>query len=63
MKFHICIPTDKAIELLAEGKNLFDPASPADALKALYAQQALGKNYFTGCDNEGDNGMCNGHPD
>ncbi|MFA5993342.1 MAG: hypothetical protein WC823_00110 [Parcubacteria group bacterium] len=63
MKTHICVPIDRAIEELQKGNNLFEPATPSEAFRVLIRQKEKGKKYFTGCSNEGPDGMCQGHPD
>ncbi len=60
MIFHVSIPFKKAIELLQEGTNPLD-CSPNQALRELTEQHAKGKKYFTGCDNESEDGHCAGH--
>lgn len=37
--------------------------STYSAKKFLMEEQAKGKKYFTGCDNESSEGKCLGHPD
>jgi len=60
MKTHICIPVEKGIELLKNGEN-FTTGTPQQALRVLTEYQVASKKYFTGCDNEGPDGSCNGH--
>lgn len=62
MKTHICIPVEKGIELLKNGDN-FTTGTPQQALRVLTEYQVAGKKYFTGCDNEDENGQCKGHDD
>lgn len=60
MKIHICVPIHRALDMLMRGKNIFD-TSPQTAMKALTDARAEGKEFFTGCDNIKENGMCAGH--
>jgi hypothetical protein len=57
MTYHICVPVETAIELLQQGNNLFEPASPKEVLRQLLAQKQHGKKYITGCDNENAEGL------
>lgn len=60
-KVHICVDIDAAIEHIKKGKPNFSNVSPGEFLKALKAQKKKGKRWFTGCDNEDDEGQCKGH--
>ena len=61
MRFHVCVPITKALDMLKDGNNLFEPATPLEAFGALMTSQAAGKKYYTGCDNENVEGRCAGH--
>lgn len=61
MRFHLCIPAKKGLELIRKGENIFTD-TPIEAHNALIRQEMAGKEFFTGCDNEDDKGMCAGHP-
>lgn len=59
--YHVCIPVQRALDDLKKGKNYLN-CTPSRALKVLTEQRAMGKAYFTGCDNEDADGGCKGHP-
>ena len=61
MKTHICIPIDKALTLLENGKNMFNVPSHQAYLELIKRKEA-GKQYMSGCDKEDSTGMCQGHP-
>ncbi len=60
MKHHICIPIEKALQMLAQGKSVLT-GNPLDQFHALIEAKEQGKKYYCGCDNVDSNGMCKGH--
>lgn len=58
-KVHLHAPTETALRMLRENYNLLN-CSPEQAEKELLGQQALGKQYFSGCGNETSDGRCAG---
>lgn len=62
--YHICIPVQKAIDMLMDKKKPFNPlnCSWGEALKILTDYRAAGIDYYTGCNREDEHGRCKGHP-
>lgn len=61
ISYHICIPVEKAIELVKAGKNPLY-STPSRAIKILTDYRAAGIEFYTGCESEDVNGRCKGHP-
>lgn len=59
--YHLAISIDAAIERLKKGINLFEPATPTEALRDLTADRAKGHKFYTHCDNRHEDGTCAGH--
>lgn len=62
--FHCCLNIEGALKqrslrhfLEQDGK----PLSDKEVRSFLSERQAQGKKYFTGCDNETEEGRCGGH--
>lgn len=62
MKYHLCIPIEKALELLKKGRSPLT-GTPNEQLRVLTEARAAGKKYFAGCDMEDVQGLCAGHSD
>jgi len=62
MRTHICVPIEKALDLLEQGENVLD-CTPVQAYEELTAARAEGKTYYSGCENMNEEGRCAGHPD
>lgn len=60
MKFCLSVHIDGAIERLKKGVNIFSCGSQ-EALSILQKAKEEGKNYYSGCDNMGQDGRCAGH--
>jgi murein L,D-transpeptidase YafK len=64
--YHLSVNIENALKqkslLFFEDEN-GNQMSTYSAKKFLMGEQAKGKKYFTGCDNESPEGKCLGHPD
>lgn len=45
MKTHLCVPIDKALDLLKKGENIFS-GTPNEAIRDLLQAQSEGKTYY-----------------
>lgn len=60
--YHLYIPVRAGIEHLKKGRNFLD-CTPSRALKIYTDYENAGKEFYSGCDNEDENGKCKGHND
>lgn len=63
MMNHLCIKIDDELARIKKKGTTVLVASPHEAMKELCKARAEGKEYFSGCENMKENGMCAGHPD
>lgn len=62
MKYHVGVNIERALELLASGKNIFT-GTPSEAMRDLITARNIGCKVYTGCDNINEIGSCLGHED
>lgn len=60
MKFHICVPIDRALLELQKGNNIFT-GTPLEAFHDLMEAKEKGHKFYTGCENVDEIGICQGH--